>query len=85
MAYPSILLVHGGITAAWIWDLWRERLGRLGWEVNVLDLRGHGHSLPVDFSTITMQDYVADVESVADQIARARGRLPIVGGWAMGG
>ncbi len=85
MAYPSILLVHGGITAAWIWDLWREHLGTLGWEVNVLDLRGHGHSLPVDFSIITMQDYVADVESVADQIAQARGRQPIVGGWAMGG
>lgn len=85
MAYPSILLIHGGITAAWVWDLWRERLGELGWQVNVLDLRGHGHSLPVDFATITMEDYVADVASVASQIAAAQGRQPIVGGWAMGG
>ncbi len=85
MAYPSILLIHGGITAAWIWDLWRARLGELGWEVNVLDLRGHGHSLPVDFTTITMEDYVADVASVATQIAAAQGRHPIIGGWAMGG
>jgi len=85
VAYPSILLVHGGITGAWIWDLWREQLGALGWDVNVIDLRGHGHSLPVDFSTITMQDYVADLDSVATQIAEARGRQPIIGGWAMGG
>ncbi len=85
MPYPSILLIHGGATAAWIWDLWREQLGALGWEVNVLDLRGHGHSLPVDFTTITMEDYVGDVASVAAQIGEARGRLPIIGGWSMGG
>jgi len=85
MAYPSILLIHGGIASAWIWDLWREHLGNLGWEVNVLDLRGHGRSLPVDFSTITMEDYVADVASVTGQIAQAQGRFPIIGGWAMGG
>jgi pimeloyl-ACP methyl ester carboxylesterase len=85
VAYPSILLIHGGITAAWIWDLWREQLSALGWEVNVLDLRGHGHSLPVDFATITMEDYAADVASVTSQIAAVQGRHPIIGGWAMGG
>jgi len=85
VAYPSILLIHGGMTAAWIWNLWRQRLGELGWQVNVLDLRGHGRSLPVDFSTITMEDYEADVASVTSQIATAQGRYPIVGGWAMGG
>jgi pimeloyl-ACP methyl ester carboxylesterase len=85
VAYPSILLIHGGVTAAWIWDLWREQLGALGWQVNVLDLRGHGRSLPVDFSTITMEDYVADVASVTTQIASAQGQHPILGGWAMGG
>jgi pimeloyl-ACP methyl ester carboxylesterase len=83
--YPSILLIHGGITAAWIWDRWRARLADLGWEVNVLDLRGHGRSLPVDFATVTMEDYVADVASVTSQIASAQGRHPILGGWAMGG
>jgi pimeloyl-ACP methyl ester carboxylesterase len=85
VAYPSILLIHGGITAAWIWDLWRQSLGDLGWQVNVLDLRGHGHSLPVDFATITMEDYAADVASVTAQIAAVQGRPPILGGWAMGG
>lgn len=85
MAYPSILLIHGGATAAWIWDGWRDELKALGWEVNVLDLRGHGRSLPVDFATITMEDYVADVGSVTRQIAAVQGRHPILGGWSMGG
>jgi pimeloyl-ACP methyl ester carboxylesterase len=83
--HPSILLIHGGITGAWIWDAWRAELGACGWEVNVLDLRGHGRSLPTDMALITMDDYVADVASVAMQIATARGAYPLLGGWAMGG
>jgi pimeloyl-ACP methyl ester carboxylesterase len=82
---PSILLVHGGLTGAWIWDAWRAELGGLGWEVNVLDLRGHGRSLPVDMGMVTMDDYAADVAAVAEQVAAARGAYPLVGGWAMGG
>jgi pimeloyl-ACP methyl ester carboxylesterase len=41
--------------------------------------------LPVDFSTVTMDDYVHDLESVAGQVAAARGRHPVVAGWDMGG
>jgi pimeloyl-ACP methyl ester carboxylesterase len=83
--FPSLLLVHGGITGAWIWDHWRAQLAALGWEVNVLDLRGHGRSLPADMATVTMDDYLWDVASVAGQIAAARGAYPVLGGWAMGG
>jgi pimeloyl-ACP methyl ester carboxylesterase len=78
-------LIHGGITGAWVWDAWRSHLGAAGWEVNVLDLRGHGRSLPADMAMITMDDYVADAVSVAGQIAAARGAFPVLGGWAMGG
>jgi pimeloyl-ACP methyl ester carboxylesterase len=85
MAYPSILLVHGAANGAWVWDAWRAALRPLGWEVNVLDLRGHGRSLPADMNEVTMEIYVADVESVAGQIAAAQGKHPIVGGWSMGG
>lgn len=85
VAHPSILLIHGGATAAWLWDGWRAELGALGWEVNVLDLRGHGRSLPVDMATITMDEYLGDVASVAAQIAAARGAHPVIGGWGMGG
>ncbi len=85
MAYPSILLVHGAANGAWVWDAWRAALRPLGWEVNVLDLRGHGRSLPTDMSEVTMEVYVNDLESVCGQIAAAQGRHPVVGGWSMGG
>jgi pimeloyl-ACP methyl ester carboxylesterase len=85
MPYPSLLFVHGAANGAWVWDIWRRHLRPFGWDTNVLDLRGHGRSLPVDFSTVTMDDYVADLESVADQIGAAKGRQPVIIGWSMGG
>jgi pimeloyl-ACP methyl ester carboxylesterase len=85
MPQPSLLLVHGALTGAWVWGAWRNYLGALGWQVNVLDLRGHGRSLPVDLATITMEDYVADLASVTVQIERAQGVHPVIGGWSMGG
>ena len=84
MPYPSLLFVHGAANAAWVWDAWRSHLRPFGWMTNVLDLRGHGLSLPMDFTTVTMEDYVADLESVAAQIA-SQGRAPVVVGWSMGG
>jgi pimeloyl-ACP methyl ester carboxylesterase len=85
MTYPSLLLVHGAANGAWVWDAWRAALRPLGWEVNVLDLRGHGRSLPADMNEVTMEVYVNDLESVCGQIAAAQGKHPIVGGWSMGG
>ena len=85
MAYPSLLLVHGAANGAWVWDAWRAALKLLGWQVNVLDLRGHGRSLPADMTGVSMEDYVSDIESVAGQIAAHYGRYPVIGGWSMGG
>lgn len=85
MAYPPLLFVHGASTAAWLWEPWRNALKPLGWETIVLDLRGHGRSLPVDFTAVTLDDYAGDVESVATQIAAARGAHPVLVGWGMGG
>jgi pimeloyl-ACP methyl ester carboxylesterase len=34
---------------------------------------------------VTMELYVADLESVAGQIATAQGKHPVIGGWSMGG
>jgi pimeloyl-ACP methyl ester carboxylesterase len=85
MPVPSLLLIHGAATGAWVWDLWRRELGALGWQVNVLDLRGHGRSMPTDLSAVTLEDYVADAASVTVQIEAAQGVHPIVGGWGMGG
>ena len=80
-----MLLIHGAANGAWVWQFWRRELRELGWDVNVLDLRGHGQSLPVDFSTVTMEDYVWDVESVMSQIKARQGKTPILAGWSMGG
>ncbi len=85
MSFPSLLCLHGGANGAWVWDTWRRFLTPLGWEVNVLDLRGHGRSLPVDFAILTMEDYVADVDSVVRQIAAQQDRHPVLIGWGMGG
>jgi pimeloyl-ACP methyl ester carboxylesterase len=85
MIIPSLLLIHGSVSGAWVWRSWRRYLGDLGWQVNVLDLRGHGRSMPADLSTVTMEDYVADVASVTRQIEAAQGVHPILGGWSMGG
>ena len=51
----------------------------------MLDLRGHGRSLPADLTTVTLEDYLADIASVTVQIERAQGVHPIIGGWSMGG
>jgi pimeloyl-[acyl-carrier protein] methyl ester esterase len=85
MARPSLLLIHGAANGAWVWDVWRQALRDLGWVVNVIDLRGHGRSLPVDFTAVTMEDYLADVASVAGQIEAAERNHPVIGGWSMGG
>src|SRR3972149_261049 len=85
MASPPLLLIHGAANGAWVWDVWRRHLQPLGWEVNVLDLRGHGRSLPADLGSTTMEDYLSDVESVTPQIVAAQGQHPVIGGWGMGG
>lgn len=85
MALPPLLLIHGAANGAWVWDFWRRELRALGWDPNVVDLRGHGKSLPVDFSTVTMEDYVADAESVTGQMRARLGAHPVLLGWSMGG
>ncbi len=85
MPLPSLLCIHGSANGAWVWDAWRRHLKPLGWQVNVVDLRGHGLSHPIDFTTVTMDDYVNDVASVTPQIAAATGSHPVMVGWSMGG
>ena len=84
MPQPSLLLIHGPATGAWLWEAWRRELAALGWQVIVLDLRGHGLSMPAGLPEITLQDYVADVDSVCSQIAAAQGVHPVLGGWGTG-
>lgn len=85
MPVPPILFIHGAANGAWVWEAWRRNLSALGHQPIVIDLRGHGRSLPVDFDTMTMDDYVADVESVTSQVAARLGAHPVIAGWSMGG
>ncbi len=85
MPFPPLLFIHGAANGAWVWDVWRKHLTPLGWDCNVLDLRGHGLSMPVDFSEVTMEDYVSDVESVTRHMFQRLGQHPVVFGWSMGG
>lgn len=82
---PPLLCIHGAANAAWVWQFWRRHLGALGWQVHVIDLRGHGQSLPVDFSIVTMEDYAGDVDSVVAQMTAHYGVTPVLMGWSMGG
>jgi pimeloyl-ACP methyl ester carboxylesterase len=82
---PPLLLIHGAANAAWVWDAWRAHLTPLGWQANVLDLRGHGRSLPVDFAEVIMEHYLQDVESVTSQMVAAGLPHPVLVGWSMGG
>lgn len=85
MPQSSLLLIHGAASGAWIWNTWRRHLNGLGWQVNVLDLRGHGRSMPTDLPSVTLEDYVSDLASVTTQIEQEYGAHPVLMGWSMGG
>ncbi len=65
MARPPLLFIHGAANGAWAWEFWRREMNALGWDANVMDLRGHGLSMPTDWDATTMEDYVEDVASVS--------------------
>src|SRR5205823_6360165 len=85
MPLPPLLFIHGAANASWVCEFWQREMQALGWNANVLDLRGHGLSMPVDFSTVTMEDYLGDIESVTPQIEASLGQHPVIVGWSMGG
>jgi len=76
-----LILVHGAANSAAVWTYWLDALAADGWPVHAIGLRGHGASAPVDLSTTSMADYLADVCLLAGQL-RER---PVVVGWSMGG
>lgn len=83
-AHPvPLLFVHGAWHAAWCWD--ENFLGYfadLGYRALALSFRGHGGS-PIDkpLRTCSVEDYVQDVRSVADELPVP----PVVIGHSMGG
>jgi pimeloyl-ACP methyl ester carboxylesterase len=79
--HPPIVLVHGSVNAASVWTFWQHMLAEAGWPSYALDLRGHGRSARIDLSHTSMDDYAADVRSLALQLKHP----PVIMGWSMGG
>jgi pimeloyl-ACP methyl ester carboxylesterase len=79
---PPLLFVHGGYCDAWCWEpYFLPWFAARGWPSFALSLRGHGTSGGVDGLFLAgLDDFVADVEHVAGQLAAA----PILVGHSMG-
>ena len=78
-----LLFVHGAWHAAWCWEeYFLDWFASQGYSVHALSLRGHGNSWGSDkLRWFSLNDYVADVASVAASFDRA----PVIIGHSMGG
>lgn len=79
--HPPLMLIHGAANSATVWTFWQPALAAQGWSSYAIDLRGHGRSGPRDLSHTSMQDYAADVATLAAQFRQP----PVLIGWSMGG
>lgn len=66
----SLLLLHGACHAAWMWqDNFAPWFAQQGYNVYAMSLRNHGNSDDVgNGKNIRIKDYVADLETVIDQL-----------------
>jgi pimeloyl-ACP methyl ester carboxylesterase len=83
-AHPApLLFVHGAWHAAWCWDEhFLSYFADQGYRAVAVSFRGHGNSpISKPLSSCTVNDYVADVKSVADGLSSR----PVVIGHSMGG
>ena len=79
---PVVLLLHGFLEHAHVWDWVAARLAAAGFHVAALDWRGHGDSEPVGAGGYYhFADYVADL----DALVRALGRRAALVAHSMGG
>jgi pimeloyl-ACP methyl ester carboxylesterase len=83
-AHPvPLLFVHGAWHAAWCWDeYFLSYFADKGYRALAVSFRGHGNSpISKPLRSCTVNDYVADVKSVADSLSTR----PVVIGHSMGG
>lgn len=80
---PPLVFVHGAFCGAWIWaEHLLPALAEAGWTAHAVSLRGHGGSDGHDrLRETSLDDYVADVLSVLDELPRP----PVLIGHSMGG
>jgi pimeloyl-ACP methyl ester carboxylesterase len=79
---PPLLFIHGGYCDAWCWTpYFLPWFAARGWPAYAMSLRGHGQSGGYESVFVAgLDDYVADVEHVAGQLAAP----PILVGHSMG-
>jgi pimeloyl-ACP methyl ester carboxylesterase len=77
-----LFLLHGLWVGSWMWREMAAAFSLRGWECWALDLRGRPGSRPVEaVGKIRLEDYLADVATVAEQLWAS----PIVCGHDLGG
>jgi pimeloyl-ACP methyl ester carboxylesterase len=79
---PPLLFVHGGYCDAWCWTpYFLPWFAERGWPAHALSLRGHGKSAGLSSLFVAgLDDFVADVEHVAGELAAP----PMLIGHSMG-
>lgn len=80
-----VLFVHGGGQTRHAWEEAAERVAADGMTAIAIDQRGHGDSDWIKTADYSFADYAADLKTVAQSIARSRGRIPVVVGASLGG
>ncbi|HEX2653943.1 MAG TPA: alpha/beta fold hydrolase [Xanthobacteraceae bacterium] len=80
-----VLLLHGGGQTRHAWRKTAERLGREGMTAYAIDQRGHGDSEWVANGAYAFDDFADDLLIVADEIAQAHGKRPVMIGASLGG
>jgi len=77
----DILFVHGMWAGSWTWENYMDFFSNQGYDCYALNLRGRPGSIPVhDCGKISINDYISDVKTVADDLKK-----PIIIGHSMGG
>jgi pimeloyl-ACP methyl ester carboxylesterase len=71
---PPLILVHGGLDHARMWD-WVARSLREDYHVYAVDLRGHGNSAWAPGAIYSMVEYVLDLAVLIDIIGKEPVRL----------
>ncbi len=80
-----ILMVHGMFGGDWYFESWAKFLQDIGFQVYVLNLRGHNGSFCLKLGSVSIMDYVSDVKKVADYIYKKYSIPPVMIAHSMGG
>ncbi|MGN6515930.1 MAG: alpha/beta hydrolase [Rhizomicrobium sp.] len=78
-----VVMIHGAFCGGWAFESWRGHFEARGFEVHLPTLRHHdrGHHPPRELGTTSLLDYVADLESLLDDL----GSPAFIVGHSMGG